>query len=251
MRTLAESGRAFITIVPDVSPAPDRATVDVFVVPLTIDEGIRNELRKLLSPDEIARADRFVDAQVGSRFTAARASLRLLLGRRLRCRPESIAFTYGAKGKPALAQGGLTFNLSHSGDLAVIAVAESRAVGIDIERYREDLDHLKLARRFFSEAERQDIDALPPEKRQDAFYACWTRKEAYMKAVGDGFSIPLRAFRVSVHPDEPAALLDVASDPRETARWILQDVEVPVGYRACVAVEGALRALRRFSVAWV
>lgn len=246
----ASEVKALYSISPPLPAAPGPGAVEVYTTPLTVSETVLPALRQLLSDDERARADRFIDAHVGVRFTVGRAALRLLLGNRLSRPPESLDFDYGAKGKPALRHADLGFNVSHSGDLAVIAIAPQRAVGIDIERYRDDLDHLKLARRFFSDAERDDIDSLPLDQRQDAFYACWTRKEAYMKAVGDGFSIPLNAFRVSVPPDEPPALLHVRSDPEEPSRWTLRDLTVPAGYRACIAIQAPIESLDQFDLRW-
>lgn len=237
-----------------ISPADTAAagpgTVDLFRVPLTVPESTAATLRRLLSDDERARADRFVDPRHGVRFTAARGALRLILAEVTGTAPESVEFVYGRKGKPALASAPIEFNMSHSGELAVVAVANPGPVGIDVERFRDDFEDRKVARRFFSAGELADLDSLDTDQWQHGFYACWTRKEAYMKAVGDGFSIPLNTFRVSVAPDQPPALLEVQSDPEECVRWVFKDVPVPAGYRACVVARVPFDAMRQFDLRW-
>lgn len=228
----------------------DSTAVHVYRAPLDPPAGIHHALRGMLTSDERERADRFIDPLHGTRFTAGRAALRLVLAGYLRCAAESIRFDYGVKGKPFLSGRSPAFNLSHSGDLAVIAVANRGEVGIDIERRRDDLEDRKLAARFFSQGELGDLNALTGTEWQAAFYACWTRKEAYMKAVGDGFSIPLRSFRVSLLPAAPPALLDVPTDPGECARWEFREISVPAGYRACAVAHPPIIKLLEFDLNW-
>ena len=226
---------------------PD-GVVEVYTAQLSSHSEADAPYRALLSPDELVRADRFLDRQHQVRYAVGRGILRVVLGKRLDVPPESIEFVYGEKGKPALRDRRLEFNASHSREIVMIALTRKQGIGVDVEHQRVDLDHMKLAERFFSKSERDDIRALPESQRQDAFYACWTRKEAYMKAVGDGFSIPLSGFRVSVSPREVASLLEVAGNAGEVDRWRLSDVPAPDGYYASIAVEAPLREVRTFSV---
>lgn len=214
--------------------------------------GIAAQLRELLSPDEVTRADRFIDPVHGRRFTAGRAALRVILGAYTGTAPASLEFAYGKKGKPALkTHATFAFNLSHSADRALLALGACADIGVDIERYRDRMEEDKLALRYFSPAELEDLETLDSdEARREAFYAIWTRKESYMKAVGDGFSIPLKSFRVTVPPDEAAQLLAVDGDPSEAKRWFFQDIPVETGYRACVALNAPIGALQSVHAQW-
>jgi 4'-phosphopantetheinyl transferase len=161
----------------------------------------------------------------------------MLLARALDADPCALDFVHGPRGKPALRRaGGTRFNVAHSGDLVLWALSQHDEVGVDVERIRPDLDWPPLAARFLGPHERAGLSALAPARRDEGFFACWTRKEAYLKATGLGLGIPLDSFSVSVDPDAPAALLQVDGDPGAPARWSLADVAVGPGYRACVAV---------------
>lgn len=201
------------------------------------------ELLPALEAEERQRADRFHFARDRDRFIVTRGMLRRILARYLIAAPEAVRFRYGSHGKPTLApdQNGtdLRFNLSHTEGLALLAVARAREVGIDVERVRPGFASEEIAERFFAPAEVRALRALPRDRQDDAFFACWTRKEAYVKARGEGLSIPLDQFTVSLAPDEPAALLRVATDAAETARWSLHDLAVGPDYRAALLVEGS------------
>ena len=166
----------------------------------------------------------------------------MLLGGYLGQDPPHLRFTYGLHGKPALAtdtgRAALRFNVSHSHGLALYAITGGREVGVDVERIRPEIAQEKIAERFFFSREVTVLRALPPLLQAPAFFACWTRKEAYMKAKGDGLALPLDQFEVSLAPGEPAALLRTAWDPQEAACWALQDLAPAPGYRAAVAVAG-------------
>jgi 4'-phosphopantetheinyl transferase len=224
-------------------PPPDPLTLDdsevhVWRIKLDVLTGEVERLRRLLAPDEQARADRLVFEGDRRRTIAARGTLRTILGRYLGTPPDSLRFCYNSHGKPALAgePGSLRFNVSHSGDLALIAVARARAVGVDIERLRPNMADEQLARRFFSPPEVASLLALAERDRQRGFFTCWTRKEAYIKARGEGLSIPLDQFQVSLAPGEPAALLSVQGGG--VARWSLHELRPGPGYIAALAVEG-------------
>ncbi|HSW50692.1 MAG TPA: 4'-phosphopantetheinyl transferase superfamily protein [Bryobacteraceae bacterium] len=197
--------------------------------------------REALSPDERERAARFRVPRVQLRFTAGRVILRDILSRYLDCPPSAISFGYRQHGKPFLLPipGGerLRFNLSHSHGLALYGVSLDAEIGIDLEQVRRDRDHEKLARRFFAPEETGALLALPPEQRLTAFFECWTRKEAYLKARGEGLAIPLDSFEVSLAPGSAAGLLRVADDPGETRRWSLVALDPGPGFAAALAVE--------------
>ena len=199
------------------------------------------ELWQSLSADERERARRFHFERDRGSFIAARGALRNILSRYTGTAPGLLRFSYDAYGKPALSEavaGRLRFNVSHSHGLALYAVTAGREVGIDLEFVREDFASLEVAERFFSPQEVSALRSLQPEERANAFFDCWTRKEAYIKARGEGLSHPLHLFTVSLKPGEPAALLSTEDDPRETARWSLRELSAGEGYRAAIAVEG-------------
>jgi 4'-phosphopantetheinyl transferase len=216
--------------------------VDVWTVDLEQPAGVVDALAAALSADEKERAARFHFEPDRRHFIVARASLRHVLAARLGGLPGAVAFDYGMHGKPSLAAGRhggtpLRFNLSHAHGCALIAVCEGRELGVDIEYMGRDLEWDDIARRFFAPEESSAILALPPPEQLHAFFRCWTRKEAYIKARGDGMTLGLAEFAVTVAPGAPVRLLrsNVAAD--EVRRWSLRDVPVAPGYAACLAVE--------------
>jgi 4'-phosphopantetheinyl transferase len=193
-----------------------------------------------LSPDERRRAARFRFERDRRRFQVAHGALRELLAGYLDDEPERLGFIEGAHGKPVLAQphgAELRFNLSHSGELALCAVSHRREVGVDLEQVRELTDADALARRFFAEAESSALAALPAAERLPAFFRCWTRKEAYLKAVGAGLLQALDGFQVSLQPEAGPCDLNVRGRPEETSRWSLQGLDVAQGYAGAVVAE--------------
>jgi 4'-phosphopantetheinyl transferase len=200
------------------------------------------DLRKILSEDEVNRADRFVFERDRTHFIVARGLLRLIIGRYLQLEPRQLRFSYSRYGKPALIRPAdvdiLSFNLSHAHGLALYACARGRELGVDIEYIRPIPDVERIAERFFSPRERATLQALPQEGRLEAFFTCWTRKEAYIKARGEGLSLPLDQFDVSLAPGEPAALVGVRADAAEALRWSLQALHPGPGYVAALAATG-------------
>ena len=196
----------------------------------------------VLAPDERGRAGRFHFRRDEDRFIVARGLLRGILGGYLNSAPERLHFEYGARGKPSLASEhnpeGLRFNVSHSGGVALYAVTRGREVGVDVERVSARVSCEEIAGHFFSPREVARLRALPPSLREAAFFECWTRKEAYIKARGEGLSLPLDGFDVSLAPGEPAALLANRLDPGEVSRWSLRELRPWPGFAAAVAVEG-------------
>lgn len=224
------------------SPRLDGDEVHVWRVSLIVPESRLIALQRILSEDERHRAESFYFQRDRQRFTVARGALRTILAGYLNAPPEGLCFRYSPRGKPDLwdesGEGDLRFNLAHSGELALVAVTRRRAVGVDLERIRLDVECGSIARRFFSPAEAQALFALPLAARVNAFYRGWTRKEACLKAWGHGLSLPLDQFDVSVAPGEPAALLVTRPNPNEAARWSLCELDVDAGYVAAMAVEG-------------
>jgi 4'-phosphopantetheinyl transferase len=195
---------------------------------------------RLLSSDERARANRFRFARDRQRFVAARGFLRRILSGYLNCDPTKLCFSYAEHGKPFLAHcpGDLNFNLAHSGGLALYGITLRRAIGVDLEEIRYDFDTEEIAQRFFSRNEVAHLRLVPTNARARAFFECWTRKEAFIKAKGEGLSLPLSDFDVSLSPGEPASLLETRWDADESSRWSLRAIDVSPGYAATVAVEG-------------
>jgi len=198
-------------------------------------------LEPILSADERERVRRFHFERDRRRSLISRALLRTLLGRYLEMPPETLAFSYSPYGKPSLAalDTPLRFNVSHSGELLLIAVTVERALGVDVEEIRPDTSVIEIAERFFSENERRSLAGVPQALQRDAFFDCWTRKEAYIKAKGDGLSLPLDQFDVAFGPGRAARLLATRPDRTEAARWRLQELDVADGYKAALAVEGS------------
>jgi 4'-phosphopantetheinyl transferase len=216
--------------------------VDVRATPLDPSAAREARLERWLDADERARAARFVFPRDARRFRVARGTLREILGGYLGVAADAVRFTYAAAGKPALAaplgDAGLAFNVSHSGEIALYAIGARSRIGVDVEQVRPLDDLPALAERNFSAAEQRTLLALPPAARAPAFFACWTRKEAFIKALGDGLSYPLDAFTVSFTADEPARFVEIRGDPTTAARWTLTALDVAPGYTAAVAVDG-------------
>jgi len=198
-------------------------------------------LLNILSSDEQLRASKYYFQRDRERFVLTRGMLRIILSRYINLAPGQISFSHNQYGKPAISSAAknspLRFNVSHSNRLALFAVMYEREVGVDLEWVRDDFASLELAERFFSPAEVTALRALPTGARTNAFFECWTRKEAYVKACGRGLSYPLHRFTVSLTPDTPAALLSTDDNPCEASRWSIINLCPAAGYRAALAVE--------------
>ncbi len=199
-------------------------------------------LYDVLVPDERAKAERFHFQKDRVHFIAARGVLRDILSRYLGLGPSQVRFRYSPYGKPALmgesGEERLRFNLAHSYGLALYAVAWGREVGIDVEYIRADLASELIARQFFSLREVAVLRSLSKTTQIEAFFNCWTRKEAYIKARGQGLSLPLDEFDVSLVPGEAARLESTRADLHEASRWSLCELSPGSGYVAAIAVEG-------------
>lgn len=204
-------------------------------------------LEQTLTADERARADRFHRPRDRAHFVVGRGVLRAILGQYLHRPPSTLRFRYNRYGKPVLAQElahesddntlSLTFNVSHSHGLVLCAIGQSRAIGIDLECVHTAVAYEQVAEHFFSPREIGMLHTLPAQMRRSAFFTCWTRKEAYLKARGLGLSLALSQFEVAVSPDAPAALLATAEQGQAVARWLLQDLTLDADYVAALAYE--------------
>jgi 4'-phosphopantetheinyl transferase len=196
-----------------------------------------SRLEQALAPDERARATQFHFAKDRKRFVARRGLLREILAHYLGRRPGQLRFACGLHGKPRLLHGPgpheVHFNLAHSQDLALYVFAREREVGIDVERINPDLVDQQVAELFFSRRESSALRALPASLRVEAFFNCWTRKEAYVKARGEGLLASLSSFDVSLTPGEPAEVLSGGD-----GQWLMYALTPELGYTAAVVVEG-------------
>ncbi len=251
---------------PSSSPTVDRVTaepgsgasegqveVDVWAASLDPASTLASRLAWCLAPDEEARARSFVAPRDRDRFTAGRAFLRLLLAKYLGVAALEVDFRYDPHGKPALANPrcGLRFNLAHSGALAVCAVTHGRRdVGVDVEHVKPLEDAGSLARVVLSPLELARLDALPEPVRLRSFYEAWTRKEAFLKALGCGLNRPLHSLEVSFGPGEPPRLLQSLADSSEPERFTLHAFEPEAGCVGAVAVAGRPVRVRHFTWRW-
>ncbi len=237
------------------SPSPTAfpsSHVDVWRI--SLDEPTKADYEaRILSPDEMTRAGRFHFEKDRLHFTRCRSSLRRLLAGYLAIPAAEIRFEYLTSGKPQLAAEqnprALQFNVSHSASVALIAVGSEHRLGVDIEKARGDVDTTSLAERFFSHRERGGLRALPDHLRVPGFFACWTRKEGFLKALGDGLSFPLADFSVTTHPDHCPVLEEIRGSTEACKQWYLADLSGIEGYRATVVVETAFSRLETYSVA--
>ena len=212
--------------------------------PSQLQAALQKKFLHVLDEDERQRAGRFHFETHRRRFVLARGFLRELLARYLHTEPAAVSFSYGAYGKPALSNEheSLRFNASHSHELAVYAFVQAHEIGVDVEYVKKDFETDDIATHFFSPVEVETLRALPEAEKAAAFFRCWTRKEAYIKAIGSGLSHPLDEFDVTFAPGEPAALVYDQRDPDAPARWSMLNLELD-DYAGALAVEG-LSAVR-------
>jgi 4'-phosphopantetheinyl transferase len=239
---------------PDDCAVPELPSdvVNVWARSLDVPASVEKACCELLSMEEHERAARYRVERPRKDFIVTRATLRSLAAAYLGTTPLQLSFRYSKYGKPILDGAfdlrsldlgfndlrfnDLRFNVSHTEGLALIAFVRTHEIGIDVERIRPQPDVRKLAERFFSLHERHSLERLSGDELQAAFFRCWTRKEAYVKARGEGLSLPLQQFDVSVAADESQALLATRPDPSEASRWILRDLPTGPGYEAALAV---------------
>lgn len=224
---------------PESKPRPSAPTagsqIDLFVFSLDLEEDELAALGAHLSPEEDQRGRRFVEDRDRRRYVAARGRLRDILSSYAGTPPGELEFSYGDRGKPYLASARKPFfNLTHSAHLAALAVSPRFEIGVDIERLREV--RRDLPKRYFSAAEVSALDALEGAAWQAAFFRCWTRKEAFIKALGEGMHQPLKSFSVSFAEAEPARLDWLEGDAAAPSNWTLLDFTPAAGFAGAIAV---------------
>jgi 4'-phosphopantetheinyl transferase len=230
-------------------PVLPEGEVHVWLVPVAMPPQSLAVLRGLLDDGECERAHRFRIAAARERFVVSHGGVRFVLGRLTGLAPESLRFARRCgrcgrtdHGKPHLSgahRSDIDFSLAHSGGLVLISVARGRLVGADVEWVRRGTDILAVAQHAFSPTERRAIESLATDyKRREAFFRCWTRKEAYLKARAEGLAGGLDSFSVAVLDDDPCRP-EVPADPGETDRWQVRSLSTPPGYLAAVAAEGS------------
>jgi 4'-phosphopantetheinyl transferase len=230
-----------------------KGTVDVWSASLEPPTPLRAHLEGYLSFDERERAARFVFPRDRNRFVAGRAFLRLLLAQYLATDAAELRFRYGPHGKPALAddRSGLAFNLAHADRLAVCALSREGDLGVDVERVRPIPDAEVVARQVFSPRERAELASVPGSARLRAFFDAWTRKEAFLKALGDGLARRLDSFDVTLKPGDTPRLLRTLGDPEEAHRFSLLSLEPEEGYVAAIALRGDGWQVRHARWRWI
>ena len=222
---------------PKSFPEGNPDEVHVWKMALKNFDVLSDDLLAVLCEEEVVRARRFKREEDGARFAAMRTSLRTILANYLDIDAAALRFTYNEYGKPDLEPPRLRFNVSHSGDLGLIAIHPSRNMGVDVERHREKLKAEKIARRYFSPAEITALFSLPESEQKAAFYRCWSRKEAYMKARGEGLALGLNNFDVSLRPGESPTLLRAPGGAEEISRWTMHALPMEDGYAGALVME--------------
>jgi 4'-phosphopantetheinyl transferase len=224
----------------------DPGSVHLWSIPLDPAEPWFPMWGESLSDEERQRAERFLHAHDRRRYTVAHAALRLLLARYTGVDIHALRFAAGPQGKPALAGAGapaISFNLSHSGELALVAVSTPARLGVDVEQLRPIDDAGTIARSFFAAAEEAALAAVPPADRDRAFLTCWTRKEAFIKALGGGLSIDLASFEVSFSRDHPA-FLRIADAALAAQSWRMIHLEPAAGYVGAAVTDAGVSEIR-------
>lgn len=230
--------------IPSTLPELHPQQIHIWQIDLAVNPNPLQHYQSLLTADELSRAQRFQFATHRQHFMVSRGVLRQLLGHYRQQPAEHLTFEYNQYGKPQLAQTPmpLHFNVSHSGSQALMAFTAVGAIGIDLESTDKTLEWDNICRRFFAPQEIEQIFALPPAQQKSAFFQCWTRKEAFIKARGDGLSFSLKNFAVTV---TGAAKLLWCTEPDELQRWQLQALQPAPGYAAALSVEVAQDAHRK------
>ena len=211
--------------------------VHIWRADLELDEYFQSSFLKLLSPDEKNRAQKFRFAKDSRNFIAARGILRSLIGKYLEINPAEISFQYSKFGKPGIANNNsLQFNISHSQNIALFAFTKKFNIGVDVEFVNPNIEVKDIAAKFFSTNEIMNLLALPEQQQALGFFNCWTRKEAFIKAVGEGLSFPLDKFEVSLEPGKPAKLLATHWDPKAVSKWSMYSMSPGANFVGSLAL---------------
>jgi 4'-phosphopantetheinyl transferase len=226
------------------------AEIHLWAVALDPEAEEVERLAHSLAADERERAGRFHFDRHRRQYTVGRGAQRELLGAYHGVAAAAVRFGYGPRGKPFLAApadaGRLCFNLSNSHELALVGFVRGLEIGVDVEHHKPMSDLEQIAERFFSLSEREALRRLPAEQKPQGFFNCWTRKEAYLKAVGEGLAAPLDSFAVTLAPGEPPRMLTLEGDAARAARWHLQSFQLAADYVGALAIEGRSLPVRTF-----
>jgi 4'-phosphopantetheinyl transferase len=215
---------------------------------LNLNEGFQNSFLNLLSADEKNRAKKFRFAKDSQNFIVARGILRLLIGKYLEINPAEVSFQYSEFGKPSIAHNNsLQFNISHSQNIALFAFTKKFNIGIDVEFVNPNIEVKEIATSFFSTNEIKNLLALPEQQQTLGFFYCWTRKEAFIKAVGEGLSFPLDKFEVSLEPNKPAKLLATDWQPKDVAKWSIYSLSPKANFVGSLVIEGLVEKVKCWS----
>ena len=222
----------------------DEQTIDVWIFKIEVENAITSLLESFLSASEQYRANAFRFSHLRRSYITSRGTLRVLLGHYLRLSPKDVQIEYGTLGKPYVTSPeGLRFNVSHSGSLAVVAFAIRCEIGIDIERIRHVDESELIATRLFHSDETAELRTVPVSQKEQAFFLCWTRKESYVKAFGQGLSVPLNSFCVTLTPGKPARFISLCD---QVWCWTLHNLELAPDYAAALAYRAKSRRIREF-----
>ena len=216
--------------------------VDIWRGPLDPPSASLDQFWEVLSSDEQTRAKRFKFVEHQNRFIAARGMLRHILGTYVHAFPHMLSFELGPHGKPFLSPAinslQLSFNVTHSHTLALYGVARNRDIGIDVEHERPEIDYTGMVSRIFSKEEAPLFWSLPKTQHQTTFFSCWTQKEAYLKARGEGLIFPLNQVSVRVSPEQPLGVFHIQGAPEETSRWTFRELFPQQGYAGAIVASG-------------
>jgi 4'-phosphopantetheinyl transferase len=218
--------------------------VRVLCCPATPSDELRALLRSSITADEEQRRARFYRPDDADRFLVGRGTLRRELGRMLALPPTAVPLELGPHGKPLVTGGAIEVNVSHSGGVVLIALAVGVEIGVDVERIDDRVARDAVLDRFFSEREAAEMRALPDELRVASFFHTWASREALIKAVGAGFSLPIDSFDVSIDPGRPPALVSARTPSLAGGPFTLVPIAVPPGHTAMLAVAAEAQAFR-------
>jgi 4'-phosphopantetheinyl transferase len=231
-------------------PILGQSEIHVWRINLVQDVEMEDWLKGCLSAEESERSARFHFVQDQRRFVVRRAVLRHLLAGYMNVNPKIVRLLPAPHGKPVVhgqdGSTGLRFSCSHSANLGLVAIARGRELGVDLERHRPLADAEELTNAFFSPFEIAELAGMSQALKKKSFFDCWTRKEAFVKAIGMGLSFPLNRFAVSLAPDRPAALLSVEGYPNAVDRWTMLSLNVDADYSAALVFEGKSAGLQCF-----
>lgn len=220
---------------------PELVQDEIHVWLLNVNNYSSEEFWNILSKSEKQRAQRFAFAKHTEKFMITHGVLRMLLSQYLKQDPKAIKFTQNEYGKPAVLDSELEFNISHSGDLALFAFAKNTALGVDVEAIKPKIEYEDIAKRFFSAAENEQLLNISSKNRKKAFFNCWTRKEAFIKAIGEGLSFPLSDFDVNVEELESSQSQLLKIHKTYNANdWSILTLSVPGKHAAALAFNAAV-----------